>query len=561
MAKVRDSHMQLSRRRLLQAGVAGTGLGVVATAGCGRGQKQPGPSAQPTAQAKRGGVLIHAGGAAGSYDTQGLGFDPQSQLQYFAKGYTLFYERLLGYNIRTFEVEPEIAQKWEQPSQTEYLFHLQPNIKWQNKPLVNGRPLIADDVVWSLERARTNDPRFLGRTILASIDQITAPDKGTVKITNKGPDTSTLKKLSVDNFAVLAREVLEKYPKPNTADAAVGTGAFIMKSVEDRVGAEYVRNPGYWKPGVPYLDGFRTRHFADTQTAWAAFLAGQVDVAGAPGPEVKKYVAQRGSAAASDWYPDDTIYFVYPNTQQKPMNDARVTRALRLLVDHDEFKTAIAEVQNGQGQYGSIFPTALASWDLTEEEYRAHLEWKQPKDDAVKEALALLGAAGYSKDSPLQFTLDGSTNPSGSANGQLLQAQWRRLGQGIVDAQLRLNDAPTIAKLHAGRSFTYMDYGHSVGVVDPDPWLSTTYRTGGSLNFMGLSDPTLDAMTDKQRTIFDEKQRKAAVKEIMLYMIDHGPTTIPINHFALVGIQPKVQNAAPDGVVNGRQYQSVWLSA
>ena len=560
MTEALSDQVRLSRRRLAQTTLVGATIGAVVSAGCSRGQKQA-ASTQPKAQAKRGGVLTHAGGIGGSYDTQGLGFDPNVLLQFFAKSYTLFYERLLGYNLRTFEVEPEIAQKWEQPSQTEYLFHIQPGVKWQNKPLVNGRPLTADDVVWSLERARTNDPRYLGRTLLASIDQITAPDQKTVKITTKGPDSSTLKKLSADNFAVLAREVFDKYPKPVTADAAVGTGPFIMKSVEQGVGAEYVRNPDYWKPGLPYLDGFRTRHFGDPLSSWAAFLGGQVDIASVPGPEVKKYLAQRGSSATTDWYPDDTIEFQYPNAQQKPMTDARVTRALRLLVDHDEFKTAFAETQWGQGQYGSIFPAALASWDLTEGEYRTHLEWKQPRDGAVKEALAQLSAAGFSKEHPLQFTLYGISSAALAAGAQLLQAQWRQLGQGVVDAQLQLFDAATIDKLHASRSYTYFYYGHSVGAVDPDPWLTTTYRTGGSLNFLGFSDPTLDSMTDKQRTIFDEKQRKAAVKEIILYMIDHGPSTIPINHFALVGIQPKVQNVAPDGYLNGRQYQSAWLAA
>ena len=50
---------------------------------------------------------------------------------------------------------------------------------------------------------------------------------------------------------------------------------------------------------------------------------------------------------------------MYPNTQRKPMDDARVTRALRLLIDHDEFNTAWAESHFGKGGYGSIFPTAL----------------------------------------------------------------------------------------------------------------------------------------------------------------------------------------------------------
>jgi len=54
--------------------------------------------------------------------------------------------------MTTLAVEPEGAQKWEQPSPTEYLFHLQPNVKFHNKPPANGRLMTADDVVFSLNR-------------------------------------------------------------------------------------------------------------------------------------------------------------------------------------------------------------------------------------------------------------------------------------------------------------------------------------------------------------------------------------------------------------------------
>lgn len=326
---------------------------------------------------------------------------------------------MLAYNFRTFAIEAELAQKWEQPSPTEYVFHLQPGVKWQNKAPANGRLLTSEDAVWSLERARTDDPRFFSRSLLTFVDRIEAPDAATVRLTTKGPDASTLTTLTVDNLAVLAREVIEKYPKPTTAESAVGTGAFMMQSVEQNVGADYVRNPNYWRPGLPYLDGFRTKAFEDTLTGWSAFLAGQVDIAPVPGSEVKKYISSRGSASAPEWYPDDTLVsLLFPNTKVKPMDDARVTRALRLLTDHDEFVKSWAEVQVGRGRVGSIFPTALSAWDLTEAEYHQQLEWKQPKDDAAKEALSLLNAAGYTKDNPLKFTLDGLQHPDTAAAAQ-----------------------------------------------------------------------------------------------------------------------------------------------
>src|SRR6476469_9958200 len=116
----------LNRRHLLRAASAGGAGLALAAAGCGK-SGTPSPSAKPSGaqQPKRGGVLTYAGGAAGSYDTQGRTFDPMIQTQFGAKSYTLFYQRLLAYNLVSYKLEPELAQKWEQPGPTEYLFTLQ----------------------------------------------------------------------------------------------------------------------------------------------------------------------------------------------------------------------------------------------------------------------------------------------------------------------------------------------------------------------------------------------------------------------------------------------------
>ena len=561
---------RLSRRKALQAaGVAGAGLAAAAAVGCNTSQKQGAASNQAQGGSKagkqpvRGGVINYAGGVLGSFDIQGRTFDPNIQTQSGARSYTLFYDRLLAYNLVTYDVEPELAQKWEQPSQTEYLFHLQPNVKWQNKPPVNGRPMTTDDVLYSLERARTNAPKFSSRSLLALVDKIEAPDSSSIRITTKSPDASTLKKLSTDNLAILSRETFEKYPKPNTADAAVGTGAFIMKTEEDNVGAEYVRNPDYWRPGQPYLDGFRTKNFPDAETAWAAFLANQIDIMVLNGATSKDYIDRQGKGFTPPWGPDDTIGgFLYPNTKVKPLDDARVTQALRLLMDHDEWVNTWAATQNGKGGIGGVFPPLLSAWDLSEAEYRQHLEWKQPKDDAAKQAISLLSAAGYTKDKPLTFTAVANNNPSGQQGLQLLQSQWKRLSQGAVNADIKLLQQSQIDASRANRSFQYGQFGTSAGPGEPDIWLSGVYHSGGSLNYMGLSDPQLDSMIDKQRAIFDDKQRKAAVKEIVLYLIDHGPSTIGATLYYLHAVQSKVQNYVPEThYLNGYEFYKVWMQA
>jgi peptide/nickel transport system substrate-binding protein len=555
---------QVSRRRLI--GAAG-GAAMMAAAGCNSRQSAPqtgakaGNSGAAGKQPKNGGVLLYAGGNAGSYDTRGPSFDPHQNLQFSVKGYTLFYERLLNYDLRTYKIGSELAEKWEQPSPTEYVFTLRQGVKWQDKSPVNGRPLTTDDVLYSLERARTNDPRFSSRSLLANVDKIEAPDARTIHVAAKAQNASTLATFSVDNLSMLAREIVDKYPKMDSAEGAVGTGPFIVKSFELMVGAEYARNPDYWKSGLPYLDTIRTKHFNDITTGWAAYLAGQVDACLVPGTEVKNFTAQQGSGYAPDWYLDDTVNFQYPNTKRKPFDDPRVYLALKLLIDHDDFIKTWTEPNYGRGGYGSMLPTAFAAWDLTPEEYKTHLEYRQPKDDAVKEALSRLNAAGFSKSNPLKFEIDTITNPTTLAAAQLLQAQWKQLSQGAIDASLHQNDQATSTQRRDQRQFDYAQAGQSEGLFDPDIWLTAVYQTGGSSNAMDFSDPQLDAMIEKQRSTFDDAQRRALVKQIILYYIDHGPSTIGANRYFLEAVKPRVQNHAPEYFINGNQYQTVWLDS
>ena len=67
-------------------------------------------------------------------------------------------------------------------------------------------------------------------------------------------------------------------------------------------------------------------------------------------------------------------------------------------------------------------------------------------------------------------------------------------------------------------------------------------------------------MIDKQRALFDDAQRRATVKEIILHMIDNSPTTIGADLYWLDATRPQVQGYQPENYLNGRQYQWVWMS-
>jgi ABC-type transport system substrate-binding protein len=71
---------------------------------------------------------------------------------------SLVYSRLVRHQVGpqvqpgTFIVEPDLAERWEQPDDTTYIFHLRQGVKWHNKPPVNGRELVAEDVKFTYDR-------------------------------------------------------------------------------------------------------------------------------------------------------------------------------------------------------------------------------------------------------------------------------------------------------------------------------------------------------------------------------------------------------------------------
>lgn len=558
-AGVAGERWRPSRRQLLQATAAGAGS--VALTAC-----RPKPGAGSSAQRGQAGVSSapKRGGTLTIGTNFRLGFDPHVMPTTEVSIQGMFYSTLIRANPKSNELEPDLAAKWEARSQTELVFTLAPNIRWHDKPPANGRALKLDDITYSLQRVQSSDPRFINKSYASGIDKMEAVDDHTLKLTLKQPDVTQLGNLAVPPLKILAPEVVDKAGKFATADTAVGTGAFVLQRSELDVSSSLTRNPAYFKPGRPYLERIEARAFKDYGGEWAAFLAGQIDHRWVPGQDSKNFADSQKSRYALDWFPDQGYQIMQAMVQRKPFDDPRVPRALRLITDHDEWNSFLEE-WFGRGRYSSIFAAATAEeWDLSEDEYRTYLEWKQPKDAAIKDALSLLAASGYSKERPLRFTISGtSAIDYQRAMVQLLQAQFKRNGQGVVDCDIKLYDTAEWNTVRANSSFEYFVGGHNPGGVDPDAYFTSTFKTGGGRNYGKMSDPALDLMFDRQRTIFDEQQRRQAVREIIISMIDRCPYGSVDARYVLNANRLNVHGFPAEGAGNqfGEHYEDVWIQA
>jgi peptide/nickel transport system substrate-binding protein len=545
------------RRPLFQAGLTGTASLAVAACRPAPQSGSAGPQAAASAAPKRGGALTISTNFR-------LGFDPHIMPTTEVSIEGMFYSTVIRANPSTNELEPDLAAKWEAPNSSTLIFTLAPNIKWHGKPPASGRALKVDDIIYSLQRVASSDPRFINKSYVSGIDKMEAVDDKTLRLTLKQPDVTQLGNLSAPPVKILAPEVVDKAGKFATSDTAVGTGAFVLERFDPDVSSSLSRNPAYFKPGLPYVDRIEARAFSDSQSEWAAFSAGQIDHRWVPGEDSKNFAANQQGRYALDWFPDQGYQISQVMVQRPPFDDARLPKALRLLTDHDEWKSFL-ETWFGRGRYSSLFAAATAeSWDLSEDDYRKYLEWKQPKDEAIKEGLALLTSAGFSKDKPLKFTISGtSAIDYQRAMVQLAQAQLKRNGQGVIDCDIKLYDTAEWNTVRANATFEYFVAGHNPGGVDPDAYFTSTFKTGGGRNYGRMSDPALDAMFDKQRAIFDENQRKQAVRDIIVYMIDHCPYGSVDARYVLNATKLSVHGFPAEGAGNqfGEHYENAWIAS
>jgi ABC-type transport system substrate-binding protein len=147
------------------------------------------------------------------------------------------------------------------------------------------------------------------------------------------------------------------------------------------------------------------------------------------------------------------------------------------------------------------------------------------------------------------------------AAAQLLQSQYQRFSQGAVTSELKFFENAIHISLQSRGEFDVGGPAARGGFIEPDQIFQQVYHSNGSLNFGKYNDPTADQMIEKQRTIFDGAQRKAAVKEILSHLIQNAPYTGWASNSYLNVVQPHVRNFFPEhrSRFRGSQYESIWL--
>jgi peptide/nickel transport system substrate-binding protein len=206
----------------------------------------------------------------------------------------------------------------------------------------DGKPLTADDVIFTLRRIITG--KLTGSTPLGPIDVkgLKALDTHTVLVPMTSPYGSFVDQLAYWYYLYIVPAGFN--PKqPN------GTGPFKYQSFTPGQRSVFVKNPNYWKSGLPYVDSITIIDFSDSVSLQNALTTGVIEGAGAlEGPQIA--VLKTASGVQTVVSRTGAITPFTMRVDQAPFSDVNVRQALRLLVDRQQL---INSALNGDGTVAS----------------------------------------------------------------------------------------------------------------------------------------------------------------------------------------------------------------
>jgi peptide/nickel transport system substrate-binding protein len=451
-------------------------------------------------------------------------------------------------------VIPELAERWSwQESYKNLVFFLRRNVKWHD-----GKPFTSADVKYTFDVAR-EAPDATARFRLSArkewwtnIASIEAPEPYTVVFHLKRPQPSLLLMLASGYSPVLPAHV----PLNELRQKCVGTGPFRQKEWLRGQLVELERNPDYFIPDRPHLDGIRYTIIRERGTRLAALQAGRLDAfvplemtramadtakSGAPALAISE-IGQNGS---------DNVLL---NHKRAPFDNPLVRRAVNFALDRRAYVKSVR--QDGAVIGAALMPKPMGFWGLGGPDLRSLGGYRDPARDKA-EARRLLGEAGFGPGKPLRLEMVTRTSPIYGDLASFAVDQLRRVG---IEATVKQLDTSAWFPALARREFQIAANLTAGGFDDPDAYLVENYKCGSSRNYTDYCNEAVDRQIEAQSQELDRTKRLKMVADIQRTL--EAEVARPMlgwrkEYFAQY---PYVKNLVPhNALYNYGRMQEVWL--
>jgi len=441
----------------------------------------------------------------------------------------LLYNGLLGRDERGDPI-PELAESWQvEQGGTMYRFRLRDGVKWHD-----STPFTASDVKFTFEEVLLKFHARTRASMGALLAGVEAPDDRTVIFRFKQPYAPLLYQLDATEAPIIARHVYQGTdPQTNPANSnPIGTGPFKFASYTKGTEIRLARNPAYFKPGLPYLDGLVMRIIPDLSVQVLALENGEVDFLWElPAPLQSRIKGDsRFQTARTGYHPggSNCIMTMSFNLERPILKELRVRQAVAQALDRQTF---LVQILFGDGKAAAAPISSEIPW--------AHAAGlNMPKPDRA-EAEKLLDGVGWKKegDGPrtargvfgvadgTRLSIDFLHFPTFAKYGELVRQQLGAAGIGVVLRPLEpAVFAPTVFK---DRNFDSNVISYCNG-PDPEIGVRRMYHSSqiGPAPFTNAAayrNPRVDALFDEASRTVERDKRSRLYRQIQEIVVQELP--------------------------------------
>ena len=425
-----------------------------------------------------------------------------------------------------------LAESWELPDAETIIFNIRKGVYWQDKPPVNGREFVADDAVWTINRAFEMPRTWHHMFTVAGNNptSVKALDKYTVEIKVK-PEVRAMLLLEIGNqLRICPPDITEVYGDMEDWRNACGTGPWILVDAVPDVSNTYERNPNYWQYDpihpenrLPYPDKLVTMFIADASTRQAAFRTGKLDAQyNTTWEDWELFMKQCPDLKYVQTLPDfSPILGMRVDKPELPYHDIRVRRAMNMAVNKqeiiDEYYGGHADMLNYPVKDMKVFEPYFIPLEEMPESVQELFTYNPEK------ARQLLTEAGY----PDGFKTVVQTTAAGADFQSILKEYYRKVG---IDMEIETVEGGAMGGISVGR--THKELLMGVGKTSLPFFFWTTRLEDMHNKSLWESERVRAAYNEMNQVLgVDDAAVARIMRDISPHILENAPYVfLPISH-------------------------------
>ncbi len=400
------------------------------------------------------------------------------------------FDTLTIVNPETNEVEPQIAESWEQ----------------------------------------TDDKTYAVSYVVDFIDTVEVNDDYTVTVTTDAPYAPTLRNLAVPFAAIVPKAVVEADEEGfKTNPVGSGPYKFVEWKQGDSVKLEAFDDYYAGAPATKYL---QMKVIPEAAQRTIALETGEIDLAYDIIANDKDKVADNADLQLLE-APSLSCYYVTMNMNQKPFDDIRVREAINLAIDR---QLLVDTIINGAGQVAD----AIIAPDVFGYSSPGAYEYDPEK------AKELLAEAGYADGFDTSICVN--DNQERTEACQAIQAMLAEVG---INCEVEVMEFGSFIDKTSAGDFDMGFMGWVTSTIDADYTyysLEHSSQQGAAGNRSFLADPDVDKLVEEGRSNTDSAAREKIYADLAVKLKEINNNAPLYYSSILVGASNKVENFVVDPI-------------